>query len=168
MMIIDSEYDDYCIEATGDVTICNVKTSIDSDHDKGVHSEGDVLIVGRSFIQAISANTITIGYLHRLDHVRSNGYTGTVKIRDGQTFYYDDDYGRHYVSGTLTSEEVTTITNRYIIPSCEYVSLEVEGYGEGNDKWVFIASPVVGSILPEDVNNLIGLFLDTTIFAASS
>ena len=51
---------------------------------------------------------------------------------------------------------MTTITNRYIIPSCEYVSLEVEGYGEGNDKWVFIASPVVGSILPEDVNNLIG------------
>ena len=40
--------------------------------------------------------------------------------------------------------------------------LTVAGYGSGTDKWVFIASPVEGSIAPTEVDNLIGTQLATT------
>ncbi len=33
---------------------------------------------------------------------------------------------------------------------------EIEGYGSGNDKWAFIASPVAGSVTPGNVHNLLG------------
>ena len=36
------------------------------------------------------------------------------------------------------------------------IDFTVTGYGTGNDKWVFIASPVSGSIAPDAVTNLIG------------
>ena len=42
------------------------------------------------------------------------------------------------------------------------ISRIVEGYGTGNGKWAFIASPLEGSILPTEVNNLIGAQIQTT------
>ena len=47
-----------------------------------------------------------------------------------------------------------------------YVALDiiitVEGYGEGNGKWAFIASPVEASILPTEVTNLVGNMIPAT------
>jgi len=43
----------------------------------------------------------------------------------------------------------------YYVPSTGNISRTVEGYGDGNDKWAFIASPVEGSIAPTEVDNLV-------------
>ena len=45
-------------------------------------------------------------------------------------------------------------TNEAQLVPC--ISINVAGYGSGNDKWMFIASPVTGSVDPYDVQNLIG------------
>ena len=144
-----------CIDATGDVTLCNMVIGMVCNS-TAIHSQGNVLIVGYSIINGISANNITLGYHLRQGSINSTTYTGTVKIRDGQSFYYTDGENEYTVSGTLSAEEVAAISNRFIYPDCDPVSIDVEGYGDGDGKWMFIASPVAGSILAEDVNGLIG------------
>ena len=53
-----------------------------------------------------------------------------------------------------------TMPNQNVVITAEttlvYVYREIEGYGNGNDHWAFIASPVEGSIAPDAVGNLIG------------
>ena len=144
-----------CIDATGDITLCNMVIGMVCNS-TAIHSQGNVLIVGYSIINGISANNITLGYHLRQGSINSTTYTGTVKIRDGQSFYYTDGENEYTVSGTLSDEEVAAISNKYIYPDCDPVSIDVEGYGDGDGKWMFIASPVAGSILPDDVNGLIG------------
>ena len=144
-----------CIDATGDVTLCNMVIGMVCNS-TAIHSQGNVLIVGYSIIKGISANNITLGYHLRQGSINSTTYTGTVKIRDGQSFYYTDGENEYTISGTLSDEEVAAISNRFIYPDCDPVSIDVEGYGSGDGKWMFIASPVAGSILADDVNGLIG------------
>ena len=63
---------------------------------------------------------------------------------------------KYEISGTLSDDVLNIIKDYYIYPACTTVTLDVEGYGDGNGKWMFIASPVVGSIHVDDVEYLIG------------
>ena len=149
-----------CISATGDVVISNVSTYL-TGSSNGIFSGGNISIIDgwcMCFDKGINANgvdgTITLGYLTNGFKVYSSEYNGTVKIRDGQTLCNDDGHSNTY-TGILTSEQVGDIRNEYLIPSYTPATLDVEGYGESDGKWVFIASPIVGSTRPDDVRYLI-------------
>ena len=58
--------------------------------------------------------------------------------------------------------EITAIDgNKYVLNT---ISVEVNGYGETNGGWVFIASPVKGTIEPTQVTNLLGEQIGTDLF----
>ena len=78
-----------------------------------------------------------------------NGYTVSP---EGTTLIYDGSY--YY---TLLSMPDTDV----IINATYDNALAITGYGDSNDKWVFIASPVMGSIAPTAVGNLIGSQIQT-------
>ena len=78
-----------------------------------------------------------------------------MKIRERQTLCLDYDHDITY-SGELSSDQINDILNQYLVPSYTPINLAVEGYGDGDGKWMFIASPVVGSTRPDDVWYLIG------------
>ena len=126
----------------------------------GIWSGSDILIAGSYFYSngAFNANsgngTITLGYMCHSDEVHSTSYQGTVIIREGQKLMDDQ---LNYYTGTLTADEVAYIGNKTLCPSIDNVpQLEVEGYGDGDGKWVFIASPLMGSVRPAHVNGLVG------------
>ena len=143
-------YAENCINASGNITISNLRAYSYSTL-SSITSGGDVIIVNGNFeATGINANTITLGYLTNDFKVYSSKYNGTVKIRDGQTLcnYYDNNIT---YTDTLTSEQVNEIQEGYLAPYYSTVTHDVEGYGEGDGKWVFIASPIVGSSRPDDV-----------------
>ena len=150
-----------CIQASGNVIFGNVKAYL-TGSTSGIVSGGDVSIIdGRCFCHdtGINANngagTITLGYLTDSYEVYSTAYNGTVKIRDGQTLCLDYDHNTTY-SDELSSDQINDILNQYLVPSYTPVTLNVEGYGDGDGKWMFIASPIVGSTRPDDVWYLVG------------
>ena len=51
----------------------------------------------------------------------------------------------------VTEEDVEKV-----VPTMGLVVRVIEGYGDGDGKWAFIASPISGSIAPSNVTNLIG------------
>ena len=53
------------------------------------------------------------------------------------------------------------IDGKTLYPDC-VVMKQVAGYEEGNGGWVFIASPVAGSIAPSEVHNLLGSYDEAT------
>ncbi len=82
------------------------------------------------------------------------------------TFYGEttDDYTSIQATNYSNPEAITSGTRRKILPkttfwyqNTETATLEVAGYGEStdNDKWVFIASPVVQDIVPSAANGFI-------------
>ena len=57
--------------------------------------------------------------------------------------------------GTLKAYQNGILFNgTYYVASIDNISITVEGYGDGNDKWALIASPVDGSIAPTTVSNI--------------
>ena len=57
--------------------------------------------------------------------------------------------------GMVTAYENGIFYNgTYYVPSTGSISLSVEGYGTGTDKWAFIASPVNSNIAPTAVSNI--------------
>ena len=139
------------IHATGDVTVSNVKATIYK-----IFSGGDILIAGGDhqyeYLGANGGNgTITLGYLTEDDEIYNNDYEGTVVIRAGQTMTTGYDY---LYSGTLTSDQVAEIEHDYLEPYLTPITLEVEGYGDGDGGWVFIASPVLKDLEPTEVEDI--------------
>ena len=65
---------------------------------------------------------------------------------------------------TYTTSGITIYANGIKHGDIFYYPLicEIEGYGEGNGKWAFIASPVEESIEPSDVTNLLGNVIPET------
>jgi uncharacterized repeat protein (TIGR02543 family) len=148
-----------CIRATGDVIISNVSADL-TGSSNGIVSGGNISIIdGECDVTRINAKdgagTITLGYLTGEYEVAGMEYNGIVKIRDGQTLCRVNDKTTTY-NGTLSSDQVTEILNEYLMPSNTPITLDVEGYGDGDGKWVFIASPIVGSTRPDDVWYLVG------------
>ena len=138
---------------SGAVTISNVWVIYSF-----INSESDILIAGgeHEYGQLSANGTITLGYLTFNDRIYCNDYEGTVAIRAGQTMI--DDGTQKTYTGMLTADEVTAIKERYLKPYYTSINLDVAGYGESteSDHWVFIASPIVGSIPTDAVNHLIG------------
>ena len=153
---------DAAVYATGDVTVSNLYFDYDPYSTYCILSGGDILIAGYYFkswsnLRANAGNgTITLGYLTEYDYIECSGYEGTVVVRDGQKlYYYDNEYNPVIISGTLTAEEVAAIAGEELHPYIEPITLTVEGYGESTTSgWVFIASPIMGSIAPTEVGNI--------------
>ena len=148
-----------CIRATRDVIISNVSADL-TGSSNGIVSGGNISIIdGECDVTGINANdgagTITLGYLTNSYEIISSAYNGIVRIRDGQTLCKDYAPNLHY-SGVLSADQVNDILDDYLVPSYTQVTLDVEGYGDGDGKWVFIASPIVGSTRPDDVWYLVG------------
>ena len=75
-------------------------------------------------------------------------------VQDMSQYYGEPNTiaNNYYTTGTIggiNNEDVTENNG-----AVRGVTREIAGYGEGNDKWAFIASPVVGSINPETVGNI--------------
>ena len=145
-------YSEDGIHATGDVTASNFYSATHK-----ISSGGNLLIAGgtQHYTYLVANGTIILGYLAEGDAIQAHDYEGTVVIRAGQTmisYSFEDLY-----SGTLTPEQVAELGDRRLMPYLTPITLEVEGYGESteSDHWVFIATPIVGSLGPEFVTNLI-------------
>ncbi len=84
------------------------------------------------------------------------GYTASTYYANGTELlagYFSNSYTLHMPAQNVTITADVTL---------EYVYREIEGYGEGTDRWAFIASPVEGSIAPNTVTNLIGNVIPET------
>ncbi|MBO7084229.1 MAG: T9SS type A sorting domain-containing protein, partial [Bacteroidales bacterium] len=78
-----------------------------------------------------------------------HGYQVSAGTLDG----FEDTY-----TLTMPNEDVVITANVTLVT----VYREIEGYGDGNDCWAFIASPVEGSILPTAVTDLVGTYDSST------
>jgi hypothetical protein len=157
---IDIAATDAAVYATGDVTVSNLSFDYNYYPTYCILSGGDILIAGGCFksycnLRANAGNgTITLGYLTEYDYIECSGYEGTVKIRDGQKFYYNE-WDPVILTGTLTAEEVAAIAGMDLYPYIEPITLTVEGYGDGDGGWYLIASPLIGNTNVENVGGLI-------------
>ena len=115
---------------------------------------GQVTAIGMSTDMGIIATgNITLGWTNPTDYIYANKYyaEGTLSIASSKTFV--DENNTPY-SGTIAQvDEAYAIDGKTLYPDC-VVMKQVAGYGEGNGGWVFIASPVAGSIAPSEVHNL--------------
>ena len=101
-----------------------------------------------------SSDNITLGWTNPTDYIYANKYYagGTLSIAEGKAFI---DENNTFYSGTVAMVSgVYAINGKTLYPNC-VVRKQVVGYEEGNGGWVFIASPVAGSIAPSEVHNLI-------------
>jgi hypothetical protein len=115
---------------------------------------GQVTAIGMSTDMGIIATgNITLGWTNPTDYIYANKYYagGTLSIASSKTFV--DENNTPY-SGTIAQvDEAYAIDGKTLYPNC-VVRKQVTGYGVGNGGWVFIASPVAGSIAPSEVHNL--------------
>ena len=115
---------------------------------------GQVTAIGMSTDMGIIATgNITLGWTNPTDYIYANKYyaEGTLSIASSKTFV--DENNTPY-SGTIAQvDEAYARDGKTLYPDC-VVMKQVAGYGEGNGGWVFIASPVAGSIAPSEVHNL--------------
>ncbi len=142
-------YSEDGIHATGDVTASNFYSATHK-----ISSGGNLLIAGgtQHYTYLVANGTIILGYLAEGDAIQAHDYEGTVVIRAGQTmisYSFEDLY-----SGTLTPEQVAELGDRRLMPYLTPITLEVEGYGDGDGGWKLIASPLLKDLEPTEVGNL--------------
>jgi len=105
------------------------------------------------------SGTLTIGWTNPNDFVKSIGH-----IYRGETVFNSVTFvegKRFFIDGTQTIATAADIEGNKIVPTMTTV---IDGYGEGNDGWVFIASPVVENIAPTAVDNLVGTEISTGVY----
>jgi hypothetical protein len=105
------------------------------------------------------SGTLTIGWTNPNDFVKSIGH-----IYRGETVFNSVTFvegKRFFIDGTQTIATAADIEGNKIVPAMTTV---IDGYGEGNDGWVFIASPVVENIAPTAVDNLVGTEISTGVY----
>ncbi|MGX8697560.1 MAG: hypothetical protein ACSW8D_14360, partial [Prevotella sp.] len=96
--------------AFGSITICGGKINatggsigIDAENDVTIHS-GQVSASGDNGIYSSYGN-ITLGLRNANDFIYASSYyfysSGTVKVADGQTLYYEEGGTKHFLAGTL-------------------------------------------------------------------
>ena len=142
-------YSEDGIHATGDVIVSNVFSGIHK-----IFCGGNLLIAGgtQHYTYLVANGTIILGYLAEGDAIQAHDYEGTVVIRAGQTmisYSFEDLY-----SGTLTPEQVAELGDRRLMPYLTPITLEVEGYGDGDGGWKLIASPLLKDLEPTEVENI--------------
>jgi hypothetical protein len=135
----------------------NYSNGIMSDNSTLTISGGQVTANGTTGISAYNPynGTFTLGWTNPTDFIYANSYNAygnPINIAEGKAFITDN--GATYTSGALTSEELAAIAGKTLYPQ-GVIFKEVTGYGEGSGGWVFIASPVKGSIAPTNVHNLV-------------
>ena len=157
-----------CIDATGNYGIYVIISdmtveggSINATGNCGIYVSSGMTVEGgqveTSSIQ--TAGNITLGWTHTEDSILVGNYhaEGTVSVKSGQTFYYENDGGEPVtVSGTINNpnSSIAGKTLRpYIAPTT--VTKDIAGYGNGNGGWHLIASPLLDTIDPATVGNLI-------------
>jgi len=101
---------------------------------------------------------IALGWTNPTDYIYANSYftNGTLSLT--KTFK-DEDGNQH------TPTNIGTIAGKTLYPE-GVIMKHITGYGENpenpSDKWVFIASPVAGSLAPSEVHNLLGSYDEAT------
>ena len=123
---------------------------------------GQVTAIGMSTDMGIIATgNITLGWTNPTDYIYANSYYAedTLSIASGKTFIDDD--GNPYSGIIAQVAGAYAIDGKTLYPDC-VVMKQVAGYEEGNGGWVFIASPVAGSIAPSEVHNLFPSANETT------
>ena len=121
-------------------------------------------------IHGVASSETTIGVIGYNPGIK---YDGVHYAASGETVsllldYTEPGYGASHYYANGTEILISPSFNSYPLnmPNADVVITadvtlttiyrEIEGYGDGTDKWAFIASPVSGSITPMDVTNLIG------------
>ena len=123
---------------------------------------GQVTANGGTYgIQTYGSN-ITLGWKNATDFIYANSYDNNYYPTDiTLSKAFIDEDGNTY-SGTVTNVSgAYAIDGKTLYPDC-VVMKQVAGYEEGNGGWVFIASPVAGSIAPSEVHNLFPSADETT------
>ncbi len=117
---------------------------------------GQVTATGDTYGIYAYIGSVTLGWTNATDFIHASSYkagtNGSISIAAGKTFITEDD--DIYSSGTLSSTQLKDLKGKTLYPQ-GVVFKQVAGYGEGSGGWVFIASPVAGSIAPTNVHNLV-------------
>ena len=118
----------------------NVCTGWDPMHRiQFMHSKGDMVVPYDNYLAFRDAHPSGENVIYRVD----NTFSDTDHQATGSTFlstlYQRGDY-LHWID-----------------ESPDFVTLNVEGYGDSNDGWVFIASPLAENIAPTEVPNLVNV-----------
>ncbi len=106
-------------------------------------------------------SNITLGWTNADDYIHAGSYetnAGTISVKSGQFFYYENDGGGQViVSGTLNTDQVNAIAGKILRPYIEPITVtkDIAGYGTENGNWHLIASPMLDTINPATVGNLI-------------
>ena len=144
------------VMATGNLGIYTVNGSV-------TINGGQVSAIGNTYgiYAQNSSDNITLGWTNPTDYIYANSYYAedTLSIASGKTFIDDD--GNPYSGIIAQVAGAYAIDGKTLYPDC-VVMKQVEGYEEGNGGWVFIASPVAGSIAPSEVHNLFPSANETT------
>ncbi|MCR5659337.1 MAG: hypothetical protein K6G25_08440 [Bacteroidales bacterium] len=139
---VSTENDVFAINAFGDIIILGGIINVTSTRARGINAGNG------------GTKTITLGWTRPANRITATGDNGAyrcamLKVKDGQTLWD----GSEVLSGTITGS-IRTLNGKTLQPC---ITREVAGYGEEQDrtKWVFIASPVTGSISPTTVVGLV-------------
>jgi len=109
----------------------------------------------------IVAPNITLSWTNPTDYIYANSYFADGTLTLTKTFKDEDG---HTYSGTIAMENETYPINGKTLRPEGVIIKQVIGYGNSteSDHWVFIASPVAGSLAPSEVHNLLGSYDEAT------
>ena len=154
------------IYSSGNITISGGTVNATGNYTGGIYSSGSITIsdsrvtaTGGSYGIRSDSGDITIGCAYASDFIYASSYVvgseGTLNIADGKAF--KDVEGNPYRGTIYQVDGAYPIDGKRLYPDC-VVMKPITGYGNSteSDHWVFIASPVVGSIAPLEVHNLLG------------
>ena len=161
---VNSNYTGICsTSGSGNITISGGTVNATGNATGGIYSSGNITISDSRVTAAggsygIRSNgDITIGCAYASDFIYASSYVvgsvGTLNIAEGKAF--KDVDGNPY-SGTIAKVDgAYPIDGKRLYPDCVAMK-HITGYGNSteSDHWVFIASPVAGSIAPSEVHNL--------------
>ncbi len=155
------------IAVNNDLTINGgTVTGINTENNSWLTSlscDGNVIINGGKVEtnKIYAQSNITLGWTNADDYIHAGSYetnAGTISVKSGQFFYYENDGGGQViVSGTLNTDQVNAIAGKILRPYIEPITVtkDIAGYGTENGNWHLIASPMLDTIDPAIVGNLI-------------
>ena len=152
----------------GSVVISGGKVTATATNGTGIHARYSITISGGQvtangrYNGIYTYDGIILGWTNASDFI----YASSFYINNSNNYItlskaFIDEDGQTY-SGTVAKVSgAYAIDGKTLYPDC-VVMKQVAGYEEGNGGWVFIASPVAGSIAPSEVHNLFPSADETT------